>query len=469
MTQEGALQRTLNRGTYRGTKPGFQGEPGNNTPANRPTTRGTDPAGGEHPRRNRETPMLTAAACLNAICPAGLKRRRLTDGAGLYLEVSPAGSKRWFWKFYPDGKESRLALGSYPELSLKAARAARDAARKTRQAGSNPVQQRKADKLASTTSSATTFEAVAREFYATKAGAWSATYSARWIERMEKDLFALVGSLPLATTTAPVLLDALRRVEKRGAHETAHTLRQTAGQVFRYGIQTGRCERNPAMDLHGALQSVTVKHMAAVLDPIKAGELLRAIDAYAGQPVTRAALALSALLFQRPGNIRAMEWAEIDTDAALWTIPATKMKRSVGAKINGRPHLVPLAPQALALLADLRPLTGHGRYVFPSLLTGERCMSENTVRGALRRMGYSNDDMTPHGFRAMARTLMVERLPGIPADVIEAQLAHGKSGPLGMAYDRAEYLDQRRAMMKNWADYLDRLREGAQVIPFKAA
>lgn len=413
--------------------------------------------------------MLTDADCRNASCPPDLKRRRLSDAAGLYLEVSPAGSKRWFWKFYPDGKESRLALGSYPEVSLKAARLARDAARKVRADGTNPVQQRKADTLAKATSNATTFEAVAREFFATKAGAWSSTYSARWITQMEKDLFPVLGSLPLADVSAPMLLDALRRVEKRGANETAHTLRQTAGQVFRYGIQTGRCERSPAPDLHGALRPVAVKHMAAVLEPIKAGELLRAIDSYAGQPITRAALAISALVFQRPGNIRAMEWAEVDADAALWTIPADKMKRTVHGKTNGRPHLVPLAPQALAILEDLRPLTGHGQFVFPSLLTGERCMSENTIRAALRRMGYSNDEMTAHGFRAMARTLIVERLPGIHPDAIEAQLAHGKSGPLGMAYDRAEFMEQRRQMMVTWADYLDRLRAGAQVLAFKTA
>ncbi|ACB34466.1 integrase family protein [Leptothrix cholodnii SP-6] len=411
--------------------------------------------------------MLTDADCRNASCPPDLKRRRLSDAAGLYLEVSPAGSKRWFWKFYPDGKESRLALGSYPEVSLKAARLARDAARKVRADGTNPVQQRKADTLAKATSNATTFEAVAREFFATKAGAWSATYSARWITQMEKDLFPVLGSLPLADVSAPMLLDALRRVEKRGANETAHTLRQTAGQVFRYGIQTGRCERSPAPDLHGALRPVAVKHMAAVLEPIKAGELLRAIDSYAGQPITRAALAISALVFQRPGNIRAMEWAEVDVDAALWTIPADKMKRTVHGKTNGRPHLVPLAPQALAILEELRTLTGYGQFVFPSLLTGERCMSENTIRAALRRMGYSNDEMTAHGFRAMARTLIVERLPGINPDVIEAQLAHGKSGPLGMAYDRAEFMEQRRQMMAAWADYLDRLRIGAQVVPIK--
>lgn len=412
--------------------------------------------------------MLTDADCKNATCPADLKRRRLTDGGGLYLEVSPAGSKRWFWKFYPDGKESRLALGSYPEVTLKAARAARDDARKTRTTGTNPVQQRKADKLAASANSATTFEAVARELHTSKATpeGWGNHHAAQWLRCQEKDLFPWLGSLPLADVSAPLLLNALRRVEKRGTLRMAHDLREYAGQVFRYGIATGRCTSNPAGDLKGALRPFVVKHMAAVLEPTQAGELLRAIDAYNGQPSTRAALALSALLFQRPGNIRAMEWAEVDTEAALWTIPADKMKRNAHGKANGRPHLVPLAPQALAVLAELAPLTGHGRYVFPSLLTGERCMSENTVRNALRRMGYGNDEMTAHGFRAMARTLIAERLPGIPEGVIEAQLAHGKGGPLGMAYDRAEFMEQRRAMMTTWADYLDRLRAGAQVLPF---
>ena len=413
--------------------------------------------------------MLTDADCRNASCPPDLKRRRLTDGGGLYLEVSPGGSKRWFWKFYPDGKESRLALGSYPALTLKAARHARDEARKIRQSGINPARHRKAAKLSSAASGATTFEVVAREFYETKAAGWSARYAARWIERMEKDVFPWLGNLPIATITAPMLLDTLRRVEKRGAIETAHTLRQTTGQVFRYAIQTGRCERSPAPDLQGALKPVVVKHMAAVLDPKQVGELMRAIDGYAGQPLTRTALLLSALLFQRPGNIRMMEWAELDLDAAMWTIPALKMKRTVHGKVNGRPHLVPLAPQAVAALKDVQPLTGHGQFVFPSMLTGERAMSENTVRNALRRLGYSNDEMTPHGFRAMARTLMIERLPGVAADVIEAQLAHGKSGPLGMAYDRAEFMEQRRALMCMWADYLDQLRAGAKVLEFKAA
>lgn len=246
-----------------------------------------------------------------------------------------------------------------------------------------------------------------------------------------------------------MVLDVLRKAEKRGVLEVAHTLRQISGQVFRYGVQTGRCERNPVADLHGALQPVIVKHMAAVLEPVKVGELLRAIDGYTGQPITRAALLLSALLFQRPGNIRAMEWSWVNLDDAMLTIPAESMKRRLQQKISGRPHFVPLAPQAVAILKELQPLTGHGRYVFPSLRTGERPMSENTVNAALRRLGFSGEEMSAHGFRAMARTLMVEHLDVAP-EIVEAQLAHGKSGPLGEAYDRASYMTQRRKMMNDW-------------------
>jgi len=410
--------------------------------------------------------MLTHTTCLNASCPANKPRHRWTDAGGLYLEVALGGSKRWFVKYRFAGKEKRLALGGFPEVSLKAAREARDAARKTRVAGADPVQARKADKLARAASQATTFEAVAREMHSAKADSWSAHHAAQWLRCQEKDLFPWLGSLPLADVKAPMLLDTLRRVERRGTIRMAHDLREYAGQVFRYGVVTGRCASNPAADLKGALKPFIVKHAAAVLDPAKAGGLMRAIDGYTGQPVTRAALWLSALLFQRPGNIRAMAWADLDTDAAMWSIPSAQMKRTVQAKASGRPHLVPLAPQALSILAELKPLTGHGQYVFPSLLTGERCMSENTVRAALRRMGFDNDEMTAHGFRAMARTMISERLPGISPDVIEAQLAHGKSGPLGMAYDRAEFMAQRRQMMSEWANYLDRLRSGATVLPF---
>lgn len=425
--------------------------------------------------------MLTDIQCRTAVCPEGKQRLRLTDSEGLYLEVAPTkpdrpGSKRWFWKFYlpktearSKGGESRLALGNYPAVGLKAARAARDDARRAHEAGNNPVQKRKAERLATVASNATTFEAVARELHASKLSGWSVTHAAQWMRCCEKDLFPWLGSLPLAAITPPMLLQVLRKVEARGAKQHAHDLRELAGQVFRYGNQTARCTTNPAVDLRGALKPHQVKHVGAVLEPKQAGALLRSIEDYSGHPVTRAALALSALLFQRPGNVRAMEWSEIDLKAAMWTIPAAKMKRSVHGKTNGRPHLVPLSAQAVEVLKELQPLTGHGKFTFPSLLTGERCMSENTIRSALRRMGYGNDDMTAHGFRAMARTLMSEQLPEVSVEVIEAQLAHGKSGPLGMAYDRAQFMEQRRQMMQTWADYLDRLRDGAEVVPLRAA
>lgn len=412
--------------------------------------------------------MLTNPGCKNAACAPEKRRERFADSGGLYLEVSHAGGKRWFWKFRHGGKESRLALGSYPDVSLKDARAARDKARDVHKTGANPVQERRAGRLASKANAATTFEAVARELHGLKSGtSWGPTHAAQWLRTCEKDLFPWIGSLPLADITAPQLLTALRRVQARGATQQAHDLREYAGQVFRHGIATARCKGNPASDLVGALKPHVVRNMAAVLEPARAGELMRAIDGYKGQPTTRAALALAALLFQRPGNIRAMEWSEVDTDRALWVIPAAKMKRRLHGKLNGRPHLVPLAPQALAILEELRPLTGHGRYVFPSQRTGERCMSENTVNAALRYLGFSNEDHSAHGFRAMARTLIVEQLPGVSPDVIEAQLAHGKSGPLGMAYDRAEFMEQRRRMMATWADYLDRLRKGADVIELR--
>lgn len=407
--------------------------------------------------------MLTEAQCKNAICPFGKARARYADGGGLYLEVAATGSKRWFWKFRHQGKEKRLALGNYPAVSVKSARFARDDARKLHATGTDPVKRRQIEKLANQVDAEATFAAVARELHKIKSASWSTRYGERWLSLMERDVFPTLGALPLAAINAPMLLHVLRKVEARGAHESAHTLRQWSGQVFRHGIATGRCERNPAPDLHGALVPITVRHMAAVLDPKQVGELMRTITMYQGQPTTRAALQLSALLFQRPGNIRQMRWADINFETATWRIPAADMKRTKHGKLNGRPHIVPLAPQAVAILEDLKPLTGRGVYVFPSLLTGERPMSDNTIRTALRRLGYTNEDMTAHGFRAMARTIMVEQMD-IEPDVIEAQLAHGKSGPLGAAYDRAEFIDKRRRMMVQWADYLDRLRNCAQVI-----
>lgn len=387
------------------------------------------------------------------------------DGDGMYLHVLPTGSKVWRMDYRHADKRKTLTIGDYPAVTLAQARKQRDKARELLAQGADPSTAKQIEKAVQAVAAANTFEAVARELHTTKASGWSPQYGARWIERMEKDLFPAIGRLPLANVTAPLVLDALRRVEKRGAHETAHTLRQTAGQVFKFGVQTGRCERNPVADLHGALKPITVRHMPAILEPVKVGELMRAMDAYEGQPVTQAALLLSALLFQRPGNIRAMEWAWLDLDAAMLTIPSEAMKRTVAAKINGRPHRVPLAHQAVAILQELQPLTGHKQHVFPSTRGEGRAMSEMTVNAALRRMGFSGEEMTAHGFRAMARTLMVEKLPGIHPDVIEAQLAHGKSGPLGAAYDRAEFMEQRRTMMQTWADYLDKLRQGADVVP----
>ena len=393
--------------------------------------------------------------------PAGEKH---TDGQGLYLLVKATG-KYWRMNYRFAGKQKTLAIGVYPAVTLAKARQRRDKARELLADGIDPSKAKQVEKQAQVFAAANTFELVAREFLVAKTEAWTPMYAAKWLRAMTKDLFPYIGSLPLASITAPMLLEALRKCEKRGAIESAHTLRQTAGQVFRYGIQTGRCVSSPAADLQGALKPVNTKHLAAILEPVKVGELMRSIASYTGQPMTRVALVLSALLFQRPGNIRQMEWAWVNFDNAMLTIPSQDMKRRKHQKVNGRPHFVPLAPQALTALQEMQPLSGHGRYVFPSLLTGERPMSDNTVNSALRRMGYTNSEMTAHGFRATARTLMIERLPGVSADVIEAQLAHGKSGPLGSAYDRAEFMDQRRKMMVEWADYLDKLRAGAEVIP----
>ena len=418
--------------------------------------------------------MLTDVDCRSAQCLPEKARLRLSDSGNLYPQVEPNGSRRWFRKYTAGGKEKRISLGHYIETgcskvqtSLKAAREARDAARSLHRTGVDPTQKKQLDKLANQTSADVTFEAVARDLHATKSDAWGPRYFERWIERMEKDLFPWIGSLPLPQISAPLLLQTLRRIESRAANDTAHTLRQTSGQVFRYGVATGRCERNPAADLHGALRPFIVKHMAAVLEPTGVGALMRSIAEYGGQPLTRAALELSAMLFQRPGNIRHMAWREIDLEGKLWTIPAAKMKRTVQGKLSGRPHFVLLAPRAVQILREVHPMTGHGVYVFPSLLTGERPMSENTIRTARRRMGHTNDDMTPHGFRAMVRTMLVEHL-NIHPDVIEAQLAHGKSGPLGAAYDRAEFMSQRRRMMDDWSMYLLHLQRGGKGLPAKS-
>lgn len=396
--------------------------------------------------------------------PAGDKH---SDGGGLHLLIKAVG-KYWRLAYRFGGKQKTLALGVYPAVTLAQARKRRDEAKAQLAEGFDPGVVKHAAKIARAEAGEHTFEAVAREYHGVKKSGWSEKYAAKWLRGLEKDIFPYVGRLQLPDITAPMMLSALRKVEQRGNRDAAHTLNQNSGQVFRYGIQTGRCERNPMPDLRGALEPVVVKHMPAVLEPLKVGELLRAFDTYSGQPITKAALQLSALLFQRPANVRKMEWAWIDLDAGMLTIPSASMKRTVAQKLNGRPHFVPLAPQAVEILQEIQPLTGQRTFVFPSTRGEGRPMSDMTINAALRRLGYSGDEMTAHGFRAMARTLIVERLPGIHPDVIEAQLAHGKSGPLGAAYDRAEFMEQRRTMMRTWADYLDKLKAGADVIPFKS-
>lgn len=411
------------------------------------------------------------------------KLEKLADGGGLRLDAQPGGSGWWRLRYRFAGKEGMLSLGVYPAVPLALARKRRDEARAMIAAGTDPSAARREGKAADAAKAevtrieaaglpaAGTFEAVARDWLATvHEHKVSAGHAERTRIRFEQDAFPWIGRKPIAEIEAPELLLILRRVTERGAIETAHRLKDACGQVFRYGIATGACNRNPAGDLRDALPPVPTRHHAAVTEPKRAAELLRAMRDYSGHPVTRAALALSALLFLRPGELRQLEWAWVDFDAALVTIPSELMKRKKADKANGAPHLVPLAPQAVAILRELLPLTGGEgrRYVFPSLLTHERPMSENTVNTALRRLGYRNDEMTAHGFRAMARTMAAERL-GFDQQVIDAQLAHAVGDALGRAYNRTTFTDQRRELMVKWADYLDRLRDGAQVLPIRAA
>lgn len=395
---------------------------------------------------------------------------KYTDGQGMYLLVKAAG-KYWRMDYRHLSKRKTLALGVYPAVTLAQARKLRDKAREELAQGIDPSTAKQDALESAKTSAASTYEAVAREFHKTKSDGWSESHAAKWLRMNELYLFPAIGKTPMPSISAKKVLDALRKVESKGILSTAHDLQQMAGQVFRYAVQTDRITHNPIPDLKGALKPHFAKHFSAVLDPRRAGELLRAIDSYTGQPATRAALRLSPLLFQRPGNIRAMEWQWLDLDNAMLTIPAEEMKAGKHKKINGKPHLVPLAKQAVEILKTLQPLTGSGRYVFPGARTSERPMSDGTINAALRRLDFGKDDHVAHGFRAMARTMMEEQLHGIPKEIVEAQLAHGKSGPLGSAYDRAEYMPQRRQVMQTWADYLDKLRTGADIIsmPAKAA
>jgi integrase len=396
------------------------------------------------------TDFLTEARIRSAK-PKG-RPYKLRDGGGLFLLITPANARLWRLRYKVRGRESMLGLGTYPATSLKAARARRAELRTALEAGKNPAAERRAERE----SSANTFEAISREWLAKQPFAPKTLKKAVWT--FEDLLFPYVGSRPVSALTPPELLEVFRRLERRGKHETAHRAKQRVGQVIRYAIATGRAERDPTVDLRGALTPIKVTNRAAVTDPREVAQLLRALHGYRGHYVVETAIKLAPLVFVRPGELRAAEWAEMDLDAGEWRIAAhrTKMRR---------PHFVPLARQAVDILREIEPLTGRGRYVFPSPRSALRPLSDNAITAALRRIGYTGEQMSWHGFRAMASTLLNET--GYPPDVIELQLAHQERNEVRAAYNRAQRLEERRKMMQAWANYLDALRVGPNVLALR--
>jgi integrase len=382
------------------------------------------------------------------------KAFKLSDERGLFLLVTPTGSRLWRLKYRVNGREKLISLGAYPDVTLKRAREKRDAARRLIADGIDPSVQRKAERAAL----AQSFEGVAKEWLELQTKSLAPETISILTARLDSGLYPYIGSRPIAAITPQELLGALRRIEARGRHETAHRVRALAGRVFRYAVATGRAHHDVAADLRGALAPVKSKNFASVTDPVRVGELMRAIHGYSGHPVTALALKLAPLVFVRPGELRAAEWPEFDLENAEWRIPGDRMKM-------GEPHLVPLSRQALAILRELKPLARGGKYLFPSLRTRDRPMSDNTINAALRRMGYTSEEQTGHGFRSMASTLLNEQ--GFPPDVIELQLAHTERNKVRAAYNKAQRLPERRKMMQAWADYLDGLRAGGNVVPLR--
>jgi integrase len=386
------------------------------------------------------------------------KLYRLRDGHGLYLEVTPAGGKLWRLRYRFGGSEKMLALGQYPEVRGPAARKRAGEARQTLHEGRDPSAEKKAAKERARISAGNSFEAVARTWMGKVAPTLAETTQAKHKAFLEGDVFPWIGARPIAELAAPDLIAVLRRIESRGAMDIAKRTHNLMGRVFRYAVGHGLCTRDPSRDieLRDVLAAPAVRHHASLTDPKEVGALLRAIDGFTGALATRCALKLAALTFVRPGELRHAEWSEFDFDKAEWRIPAGKMKMK-------EQHIVPLSAQAIAVLREIQPLTGSGRYVFPSERNGARAMSENTVNAALRRLGYTKAEMTSHGFRSMASTLLHEL--GYPHAVIERQLAHGERNKVSASYNFAEHLPERRKMMQGWADYLDNLKSGAAVIP----
>jgi integrase len=387
------------------------------------------------------------------------KPQKLFDGGGLFLLVTPTGGKLWRLKYRFGGTEKLLAIGAYPQISLADARQKRDQAIALVLNGADPSDTKKAQKAAGAIETET-FEVIAREWHTRFSSSWAASHGNKIIRRLELYVFPWLGNRPIKSITPPELLTVLRRIEAKGTLETAHRTQQNCWQVFRYAVATGRAERDPSADLRGAIPPASGKHMATITDPKEIAGLLRSIDDYRGSIIIRCALQLAPLVFVRPGELRHAEWSEINFDAAEWRIPAEKMKAGVL-------HIVPVSTQVLGVLRKIHPLTGHGRYVFPSPRTDSRPMSSNGILSALRRMGFAKEEMSGHGFRSMASTILNEQ--GWNRDAIERQLAHAERNSVRAAYNYAEFMPERTKMMQVWADYLDGLKAGAKVISLKRA
>lgn len=397
--------------------------------------------------------MKLNAAQIKALKPRD-KAYKIADGAGLFLEIRPTGAKYWRFSYRFYKKQKTLAIGVYPAISLKDARARRDEARRLLAEGTDPSRVKAAQKR----SNEHTFKVVAQRWLDIKQSEWVARHTQTVAGRLKNHVFPFIGDYPIAKIDVPLVLQLLRRIEARGTLEALRRTRSIIGQVCRFAIAEGLADRDPTADLKGIFKTAKTKHMATLTDPKEVGGLLRAIDGYQGSVITRYALMLAPLVFARPGNLRNMEWREIDFDKAEWHIPAEKMKTKV-------PHIIPLARQAVVILNSIKEITGHGTLVFPGERSSARPMSNNTLNAALRRLGYTKEEQAAHGFRGMASTLLNEL--GYKPDVIERQLAHKEKDAVRAAYNHANHLPARRKMMQEWADYLDQLKRGGEIIPFR--
>ena len=402
--------------------------------------------------------MALTDAALRTAKPTD-KPYKLSDGKGLFALVHPNGSKYWRLKYRYNGKEKTLALGVYPETGLKEARQRCDDARKLLANDTDPGTVKKVQKAARLADAENSFKAVSIEWLSKQKPAWSEGHYDRVYARLENNAWPKLGKLPISSIKPVTVLEALREIEKRNAHYMAGRVKETVGQVMRYAVATGRAEYDPTPSLKGALTAHVTKHMASVTDPKRVGEILRMFDAFTGSHAVRVALNLAPLVFARPGELRQMRWDELDLDGKLWDLPRGRMKMRES-------HLVPLSTQAVALIEEMRPHSGHLEHVFPGARDPKRAMSNAAINAALRRLGIdTQEELTGHGFRAMARTILRERL-GFDSEWVESQLSHKKQGALGSAYDRTTFIEQRKEMMQAWADYLDKLKAGAEVIPF---